>query len=203
MSKLASRSALQGIALPGRYGATDGEAGVMIAERANLGLATVAARKGQDEQLKARVREAYGIDVPSGPQVVHGKDVSFMGTGPEEWFAVSESLGNEALAEDLAAKLKGLASVSDQSSGRAVVRVSGPRARDVLAKGLAVDLDPRVFPSGSAATSTISHMGVVLWRGGDGDDFDIALFRSVSESFWRWLTASAAEFGYEVAASRL
>ena len=29
----------------------------------------------------------------------------------------------------------------------------------------------------------------------------IALFRSLSASFWRWLTASAAEFGYEVTTS--
>jgi sarcosine oxidase gamma subunit len=28
--------------------------------------------------------------------------------------------------------------------------------------------------------------------------YDIALFRSVSASFWRWLTASAAEFSYDI-----
>ena len=67
----------------------------------------------------------------------------------------------------------------------------------MLAKGLAIDLDPRVFPDDGAVTSTISHMGVQLWQEGP-ESYDIALFRSVAESFWRWLTASAAEFGYEV-----
>jgi sarcosine oxidase subunit gamma len=76
--------------------------------------------------------------------------------------------------------------------------VSGPRARDVLSKGLPIDLDPRAFPLGSAATSTISLMGVQLWQADDTRSYDIAFFRSLSESFWRWLTASAAEFGYEV-----
>ena len=96
---------------------------------------------------------------------------------------------------------KGLASISDQSGGRTVLRVSGPRARDVLAKGLPIDLHPRAFAPGSAATSTISLMGVQLWQVDDAPSYDIALFRSLSASFWRWLTASAAEFGYEVTTS--
>jgi sarcosine oxidase subunit gamma len=43
-------------------------------------------------------------------------------------------------------------------------------------------------------------MGVQLWQGDDTRSYDIAIFRSLTESFWRWLTASAAEFGYEIAA---
>ncbi len=196
-SPLAPMSALYGLAVPGRYGKSDGAPGVTIAERTNIGLATVACRKGQDEGLKASVGEAYGVDLPFASKIARGKNVSFIGTGPGQWLAVSESLENQALADDLIAKLKGLASIVDQSDGRAVIRLSGPRARDVLAKGLAIDLDPRVFPADGAVTSTISHMGVQLWQEAP-ESYDIALFRSVAESFWRWLTASAAEFGYEV-----
>jgi sarcosine oxidase subunit gamma len=72
----------------------------------------------------------------------------------------------------------------------------------VLAKGLPIDLDPRAFPLGSAATSAISHIGVQLWQADDTRSYDIAIFRSLSESFWRWLTTSAAEFGYEVTPAR-
>lgn len=198
MSKLASLSAFHGLATPGRYGNTSGEAGVTVSERTDLGLATVEARKGQAEKLKAAVREAYGLDLREGSTVARGKDVGFIGTGPGQWLAVSEALANEALAEALIDKLNGLASVSDQSSGRAVLRLSGPRARDTLAKGLAIDLDPRVFPAASAATSTLSHMGVLVWREGEAEAYDIALFRSVAGSFWRWLEASAAEYGYKV-----
>ncbi len=205
MSKLAPKltpmSALNGIAAPGRFGKADGAPGVTIVERTNLGLATVAARKGQDQALQAAVREAYGVDLPAQSSTATGKTVSFVGYGPGQWLVVSETLAHEALAEDLAMRLKDLASVSDQSGGRAVLRVRGPRVRDVLAKGLAVDLDPRVFPAGGAVTSTMSHMGVQLWQGDEADSYDIAIFRSVSASFWRWLTASAAEYGYEVVAS--
>jgi len=195
-------SALAGIAVPGRFGRPGGEPGIVIEERVGLGLATVASRKGQAEPLKAAVASAYGIDLPGSSRVARGPAVSFVGYGPGQWLAVSEKLANEGLARDLAQRLKGLASISDQSGGRTVLRVSGPHARDVLAKGLPIDLDPRAFPLGSAATSTISLMGVQLWQVDDTRSYDIAFFRSVSASFWRWLTASAAEYGYEVTAPR-
>ena len=192
-------AALAGLAVPGRYGRPGGEPGVIIAERVGLGLATVATRKGAP--LRAAVKASYGVDLPDASAIAHGPNVSFVGYGPGQWLAVSETLANEALARDLAQRLKGLASISDQSGGRTVLRLSSSRSRDVLAKGLPIDLHPRSFAPGSAATSTISLMGVQLWQMDDAPTYDIALFRSVSASFWRWLTASAAEFGYEVTTS--
>jgi heterotetrameric sarcosine oxidase gamma subunit len=201
-SPLKGKSALAGIAVPGRYGRSYGEPGIVISERVGLGLATVAARKGRADALKQAVRTAYGVELPGSSRIAQGSAVSFIGYGPGQWLAVSESLANEALACDLSAKLSGLASVSDQSGGRTVLRLSGPHSRDVLAKGLPIDLDPRVFPLGSAATSVISHMGVQLWQIDDTRSYDIAIFRSLSESFWSWFTASAAEYGYEVVPER-
>lgn len=195
MSKLESLSALHGFAVAGRYGKRDGAAGVTASERINLGLATVDVRKGQDAALKATVKSAYGVDLPDGPTSAVGKGVRFIGVGPGQWFAVSEAQANEALADELSEKLKGLASVADHSSGRAVIRIEGPAVRETLAKGLAVDIDPRVFEDGAAAVSTIGHMGVLLWR--DGEAYDVALFRSVGGSFWGWLRGSAAECGLE------
>jgi methylglutamate dehydrogenase subunit D len=195
---LHARSALAGLAVPGRYGKTNGEPGVIIAERLGLGLATVAARRGAP--VRAAVKASYRVDLPDNSTVVQGPEVSFVGYGPGQWLAVSETLAGEGLARDLKNRLKGLASVSDQSGGRTVLRLSGPRARDLLAKGLPIDLHPSVFGPGSAATSTISLMGVQIWQVDDAPTYDLALFRSVSASFWRWLTASAAEVGYEVTA---
>ncbi len=196
MSKLSSLSAFDGILDPRRSGEAGRPAGATVSERKDLGVASIEGRKGQEAALKSAVKAAYGIDLPNGPVVATGKDIALIGTGPGQWLAVSETLNNEALAEDLAAALEGLGSVSDQSSSRAVLRLGGDRARDVLAKGLAIDLDPRVFPDGTAATASISHMGVLVWR--SGEDYDIALFRSLAGSFWRWLDSSAAEYGCDV-----
>lgn len=196
MSDLQSISSLHGVAVPGRHGKPDGAAGVTLGERADLGLATLEVRKGQTGALEESVRAAYGAALPSGPVTAGTNGVRFIGTGPGQWFAVSETLANEALANDLATRLEGLASVADHSSGRAVVRLEGPSVRDVLAKGLAIDIDPRVFPDGAAAVTNISHMGVLVWR--DGEAFDLAVFRSVAGSFYGWLAEAAAEFGLDV-----
>jgi methylglutamate dehydrogenase subunit D len=195
-------SALAGIAVPGRFGKEGGEPGVVIEERAGLGLATVAARKGQADALKRAVASAYGVELPDSSHIAGGSSVRFVGYGPGQWLAVSETLAGEALARDLAQNLRGLASISDQSGGRTVLLVRGPRARAVLAKGLPIDLHPLAFAPGSAATSTISLMGVQLWQTDDAPTYELAIFRSVSASFWRWLTGSAAEFGYEVVTGR-
>lgn len=195
-------SALSGLAVPGSFGKEAGAPGVTIEERTGLGLATVAARKGEADALKRAVASAYGVDLPESSRAVHGSEVSFIGYGPGQWLAVSETLASEALARDLAMRLRGLASISDQSGGRTVLRLSGREARAVLAKGLPIDLHPRAFAPGNAATSTISLMGVQIWQVDDAPTYDLAIFRSVSASFWHWLTASAAEFGYEVTGSQ-
>ena len=63
-SPLKAKSALAGVAVPGRYGRTHGEAGIVISERIGLGLATVAARKGKTDAVKQAVAAAYGVDLP-------------------------------------------------------------------------------------------------------------------------------------------
>jgi sarcosine oxidase subunit gamma len=171
---------------------------VTIAERVDVGLATVMARKGQAAALREAVRTTYGVTLPDTARHVAGTSAGFIGTGPGQWLAISERLRNGELATDLARTLNGLASISDQSDGRAVIRIAGPRARDVLAKGLPIDLDPSVFAPGSAATSVISLMGVMLWQVDDAPTYDVAVFRSLAGSFWKWLTDSAAEFGHAV-----
>lgn len=112
------------------------------------------------------MRDSYGVALPPNSTMVQGKGVSFIGYGPGQWLAVSATLPHEALAVDLATRLEGLASISDQSGGRAVLRLSGPRARDLLAKGLAIDLDPRVFPPGSAGDQHDFPYGRTALAGG-------------------------------------
>ncbi|MFN5525106.1 sarcosine oxidase subunit gamma [Bradyrhizobium sp.] len=106
-----------------------------------------------------------------------------------------------ALATALKAAIGPLASIVDQSGGYVVFRVGGPAIRDVLAKGFPIDLHERAFPPGAAATTVAAHIGAIIWRNEDQDgcaSFDIAVFRSLSRSFWHWFSKAAAEFGCEV-----
>ena len=96
----------------------------------------------------------------------------------------------------LAAGLKGLATIIDQSDGKAVLRISGLRARDTLAKGCSLDLHPSAFKPGSVGTTPVALIDCVIWQVDETPTYDLAIPTSFAESFWSWLTASAAEYGY-------
>ena len=173
---------------------------ITIAERADLGLATVQARKGQDAALRDLIRQQYGVSPPQQPAVARAETIAFVGLGPQHWLAVADGRSHH-LAPSLKAAVGPLASIVDQSGGYVVFRVGGPAIRDVLAKGFPIDLHERAFPPGAAATTMVAHVGAIIWRNDDQDGqpcFDIAVFRSLSRSFWRWFSDAAAEFGCDV-----
>jgi methylglutamate dehydrogenase subunit D len=96
-------------------------------------------------------------------------------------------------------EIGGTASVSDQSDGYAILRLTGPKLRDILSKIVPIDVDPREFKPGDVAATITSHMEATLSRIEDAPDgapvFEIAVFRSLAGSFWHYLSESAAEFG--------
>jgi sarcosine oxidase subunit gamma len=179
-----------------KIAAPKGPAGVTLMPCDNLGLATVIARKGQTAALTERAQALYGITLPTGPKRADAGEVAFIGTGPGQWLAVEKGgTDPQAFAAKLTGDLAGLASTSDQSDARAVIRVSGPAARRALAKGLPIDLHPRVFGPGDSALTQIALVGAHIWQIDAAPTYEIAVFRSLAGSFTDWLIASAAEFG--------
>jgi heterotetrameric sarcosine oxidase gamma subunit len=178
--------------------ASDSRAGVIASDRDGLGIATVLVRKNQATALALRVRERFAIELPRGLRRSAADDVAFAGTAPGTWLATGEG-GGSAFARALKAILTDTASVSDQSSGYAALRLTGPKLRDTLAKMLPIDLHERAFAPGEVAVTMAMHVGVTLWRLQDAGDgmpvFEITMFRSLAASLWHGLAASAAEFG--------
>jgi sarcosine oxidase subunit gamma len=76
--------------------------------------------------------------------------------------------------------------------------VTGPLVRGALAKGVAVDLHPSAFKAGDTAATLVSHIPVHLWQIDDRPTYEFAVARSLAQSFWHWLEASAAEYGLEL-----
>jgi sarcosine oxidase subunit gamma len=97
------------------------------------------------------------------------------------------------------ASLAGWGSLVEQSHARTLLRVRGPRVREALAKGVAVDLHPRAFKPGDAATTLVAHLPVTLWQIDDQPTYEFAVARSLAQSFWQWLSTAAAEYGLEFA----
>ncbi len=164
------------------------EQSVTIRPLTGYGLATVMARKGVAAEPIAAV---FGLEGQSGPTVAMCGSRRLIGTGPGVWLLMEEATGPGWFAE-IAHLLAGLASVTDQSSGYALFEVAGSSARALLQSGLAIDMHPETFPQGSAATSVIEHIGVILWCIGP-ETFHLATFRSYATDFQRWLAGAATE----------
>jgi methylglutamate dehydrogenase subunit D len=164
-----------------------------VDERLEPGMATVMSR-GKDAALAAGIHDAFGIALPSGSRRVSNGVEAFVGIGPGVWLAVFEKAG-PLMASELASSLAGLASVADQTSAYALLRITGDFAREVLSSGAFIDFDPSAFGPGSSAVTTISHIGVSIWQIDDAPTFEIALFRSYADSFWHWLTTTCTALG--------
>jgi heterotetrameric sarcosine oxidase gamma subunit len=176
-------SPLAGMARPGRFGAPREAVGVELSVLHPAAIVTVIARRNCAEPLAAALAEL--------------KDCAVHWAGFEQYYVIAQAGPDRALHRELAGRLNGVATVSDQSHGRIILRIAGPKARQTLAKGSPVDLHPDEFPVGKSAFTQMSHVVVHLTRTGE-DAFEISLFRGFAESFWEWLTQQAGEFGYRV-----
>jgi len=175
-----------------------GGCGVVVEDRDGLGIATVQARKACVEDLAQRLRERFSIELPAGAVRTTSGNFALAGTAPGTWLATCEEGGN-GFAYELRETLADLASISDQSDGYAVLRLSGPSVRDTLYKLVPVDLHPGVFPVGGVAATVAAHIGVTLWRlrddANDQPVFEMAVYRSFAADFWQALCTSASAFG--------
>ncbi|HEX5868503.1 MAG TPA: sarcosine oxidase subunit gamma family protein [Beijerinckiaceae bacterium] len=191
----AARGAWYGVVAAGRHGCDRSEPGVRASPREGLNLATIIGHRGRSAELDRLLFEALGAEPPRTPQVVRASDGELIWSGPDQWLLASRSA---ELMRQVAARLAGVAAVSDQSDARAVLRLWGPQIRNVLAKGCLIDLHPRAFRPGDVALTSIAHIGVQLWQIDDGSTYELAVYRSMALSFWSWFEGAAAEYGYEI-----
>lgn len=85
---------------------------------------------------------------------------------------------------------------ADVSGARAVFRIAGPHAREVLAKLAPVDLAPEKFTPGMFRRTRVGQVPAAIWLRADGS-FQIFCFRSVAQYMFDLLKA-AAQPGSEV-----
>ncbi len=170
-------SPLGDIAIQGRFGADKGAPGATLSVFHPALIVTVIARMGK----------AIGL----ADALINWRDARVQWAGAEQYFVLDKAF------DEVRKKFEGLASCSDQSHGRVIIRIEGPKARSVLCKGSPVDLHESEFEIGKSVLTQMGHVGVHLTCVGR-DAFELSVFRGFSESFWEWLTEQAEEFGYQV-----
>jgi methylglutamate dehydrogenase subunit D len=176
-------SALAAIAQPGRFGASKGTPGIELSVRHPASIVSVISRRGQFKELTKVLDER--------------KDCEVYWAGFEQFYVIKDERAKDELYQALKQELGAVASVIDQSHGRVIIRISGSKARAVLAKGTPVDLHADKFPVGQCAVTQMAHVGAHLVRTG-ANSFELSVFRGFAVSFWEWLTTQSEEFGYRV-----
>jgi len=153
-----------------------------------------------DKAFTAAVAKAVGVEPPATPgTVATAGERAILWLGPDEWLVVTPA-GDGALADTLNAALAGMrASATDVSDNYAAVRIAGPKARWVLAKGWAVDLHPSAFGPGRVAQSHLALTNAIIRQTDDVPSFEILVRPSFAKYLWDWLTDSSLEVAYRVA----
>jgi sarcosine oxidase subunit gamma len=182
---LIARSALRSHVAPENAASAPG---IVLRERADLTLASVATFKGRETELADAVRSAYGIELPTTPKRVAAEGVAFVWAGPGKWLATGTGVADFSALP---------AAVADQSDGRSVLSVSGEKARETLATLIAIDLHPRAFSPGDAALTHAASISVHLWQTDDAPSYEIAVFRSYAATLWRWLVHAGQSRGID------
>nr|WP_246339837.1 sarcosine oxidase subunit gamma family protein [Ancylobacter tetraedralis] len=182
------------VATAGHYGVA-GTLGVTARRIDGLSIATLAARKGDDDALAEAVRGALGLELPRASRAVFAGARTLIGTAPGRWLALSGL--DRDIAGTLRAALGPLAAITDQSDAVVTLDLTGPKVADTLAKGALIDLDPRVFLPGMAATTVLAHIGITLWRREEAT-WRLLVARSFEAALLRFLVSSAAEYGFEL-----
>ena len=113
-------------------------------------------------------RAAAGLGVPFGRASRNSDGVLVVGSGPGEWLAIAppgQAAAVIAWFDEVAARVSGEpASVIDVTHGRALIRLTGPRAPDVLAAVCGIDLSEPVTPDGAAFRSSVAALATDVIR---------------------------------------
>ena len=146
---------------------------------------------------------AQALAVSSGRAARLNDGTLAAGSGPEEWTLLGDPGRGPALAAQWQADADvdaGLTTAVDLTSARALMRLTGASADQLLAKVCAIDLDDRVTPDGSAFRSSVAKVVTDVIRDDRTGTRSYLLYcdRSYGQYLFDALLDAGTEFGIEV-----
>jgi len=160
-----------------------------IREIGPLGMITLRA-KADAQGLQSAINACTGTEIPAQRQILHDGDRAVGWMSPDEYllFLPCAEMA-EALAmidRHMTASHHLAVAVSD---ARSVFRIEGPKADQVLAKVVPVDL--AALGPGELRRTRAAQVAVAFWR--DETGFTLVCFRSVARYVFDLLASSARE----------
>ncbi|WP_395018855.1 sarcosine oxidase subunit gamma [Dongia sp.] len=158
-------------------------AALTLGEVRNFTLTQVAGFGG----FEADVTAVAGALPTTNDQAAESNGRTVFRTGPQSFWFVGPA------NDDLASRLAGKAIVTPLSSSRSRISIEGRAARDVLRKGIPIDLHERVFTPGKFAQTGVHHTPVLLHCIAE-QRFELYAMRTFALNVWEWLEDAALEF---------
>jgi sarcosine oxidase subunit gamma len=161
-----------------------------IAEISGRDLVQLAGWPDSFATVASRIYQLVGASLPQETNRASATgETTVLMVGPERlWIAAP-------VARSLGAALRAMvtpheAVVTDLGHSRTVIRITGPSATALLARGVAIDLDDSAFPVDRFAQTAMREVSVLLHRVA-GESFDLYVPRSFAEWLWDWLKEAA------------
>ena len=149
-------------------------------------------------------RAAAELAVPFGRATRDPGGTLVAGSGPGEWLLLAAPGQGPTLigrAEDLATRFPDeLITATDLTHGRALMRLTGARGDDVLAKVCGIDTGEGITPDGAAFRSSVAAVATDVIRDDTGGVRSYLLHceRSSGGYLFGELLAAGSEFGIEI-----
>lgn len=150
--------------------------------------------RGFDDAVLEALDRSLSIKLPRMPNSAVGTELRAIGLAPGEWMIVDGTIPGGTLVATAEAAGARVAHVADLGEGRVIYAVTGPRGRDLIAKGCTIDLHPRVFGAGRAAQSALAQVFVVIDQPSDEPVFHIYADASYAQHLDLWFADAMLEF---------
>jgi len=136
-------------------------------------------------------RLAAAVAVPPVRRIAVAGETAVAWMAPDELMLFGPRADVAGRVAALGAALAGMHHlVVDVSDARALFRLEGPGAREVLAKGAPVDLAAPAFGPGDFRRTRLGQVAVAFWMP-EGDVVELMCFRSVADHVALWLDLAA------------
>jgi heterotetrameric sarcosine oxidase gamma subunit len=173
----------------------DGRRALRLGEVSDTHLVQLGVYPGGAARVAAAVRPILGEQLPdssvratvAGPHLI-------MRTAPDQYWVVGGESGLGARLRSAIPPDAGC--VTSLDGARTRLLVEGQAARALLARLVAIDLHPTVFPINGFAQTGIHHVGGLLLRISE-DRYEFFALRTYAASTWEVLLDAAHSFGYE------
>ena len=165
----------------------------LLAEVPLMDMWTLRGNSG-DARFADAVLQATGMHLPlkaNSASIDPQRQLLWM--GPDEWLLKTSDGQGGSISTALRAALQGQHSaVVDVGHGNTTLRVEGPGAADLLARGCPLDLHVRAFPTGSLAQSHVAKANATVLCLQAGTHYELTVRRSFASYLFEWLTAAGS-----------